>query len=323
MFMDMWSTAIAVLASGMFICDSHYGYHTHLSYFAAAYFMVDIKTCNLSHKLHHVCTLWLLYWVTNHPQLMFLCKMEMSTLILNVIPYVNYKTPLKALFLLMFVKTRVYDYYYFLSELDTLPIFFGFFILYTVNLYWFSLMIKKMWGDRTRGSYYVTLCHQINRFSYLGTLPFMSCLPMTIVHGFISITSFFYHYSSIYNHNMGWFILDSIAIHAVLLLNVISVQSPFLFLSLWVNLFTLIHRIVIVDFNNIQPALFMSYYPVLLDSMIILCSEIPFQVKIDYALQLYLMGISLYMECFNDLSYIGFHIVCWFNAHTMSKLICI
>jgi hypothetical protein len=250
--------------------------------------------------------------------------MEMSTLLLNVIPYVNYKIPLKVLFLTAFVKTRVYDYYYFLSEMGTLsPIFFCFFTLYTINLYWFSMMIKKMWGDRTCGPYYVTLCHKINRFSYLGTLPSLACLPMSIVHGFISITSLGYHHSSIYKHDMKWFILDSIAIHAVLLLNVISVQSSFVFLSLWVNLFTLIYRIVIVDFNNTQPSLSMSYYPVLLDSILILCSDIPFQAKLDYALQLYLMGISLYMKCFNDLSYIGFHIVCWFNANTMSKLICV
>ena len=225
LFMNMWSTAIAILASGMFIGNSDYGYHTHLSYFAMAYFIVDMRTCNVSHKLHHVCTLWLLYWVINHSQLMFLCKMEMSTLLLNLIPYVKYTILLKVLFLAVFVKTRVYDYYYFLSEMDTLtPIFFGFFILYTVNLYWFSLMIKKIWGDRTKGPYYVTLCHQINQFSYLGTLPALTCLPMSMVHGFVSITSFWYHYSSMYNHTMFWFILDSIAIHAVFLLNIISVQ---------------------------------------------------------------------------------------------------
>ncbi len=326
--MDIWSTSIATLSSVMYICNSTYDYHNYLSYFATAYFMADIRTCKLDHKLHHLCTFGLLYLIDTHHQMMFLCKMEISTLVLNLIPYAHYKMPLKVLFLPLFVKTRIYDYYYFLNEISnttTLPLLFCFSILYAVNLYWFAIMVKKIWGNRTKGPYYVNLCHQINTISYLGTVPYFVCSKMSMVHGFISITSFFYHRSIVnknQKHVMIWFILDSIAIHIVFLLNVISVNSSFLFLSLWVNLFSLIHRIIIVDFTNIKPALSMSYYPIVLDTILILYSDIPTQVKIDYALQFYLMALVLYVEFLNDMSYIGFHVLCWFNAHTMSKIIC-
>lgn len=325
--MDIWSTSIAALSSGMYICNSTYGYHKYLSYVAAAYFMADIRTCKLDHKLHHVCTFGLLYLIHTHHHMMFLCKMEMSTLVLNLIPYVKYKTQLKLLFLPLFVKIRVYDYYYFLHEISTtttIPLLFCFSILYAVNLYWFAIMVKNIWGNRTKGPYYVNLCHQINTISYWGTIPFFACSQMSIVHGFTSITSFFYHLSIVNNNYvMIWFILDSIAIHAVFLLNIISVNSSFLFLSLWVNLFSLIHRILIVDFTNIKLAISMSYYPIVLDSILILSSDIPTQVKIDYALQIYLMALVLTIDVLNDITYIGFHVLCWFNARTMSTTICI
>lgn len=328
LFMDMWSTAIAVLASGIYIGDSEYYNCNQLKWFAFSYFMVDLLSCKMVNKLHHICTLGILYQVDNHDLLMFFYKVEISTIFFNLIPYVKYKSLFKAIFFSLFIKIRVYDYYYFLVDYDSnmpLCVRFSFYTLYAINLYWFSLLIKKVWGNRTQGPYYETLCQQINRFSYFGTIPFfIACPRMAVVYGFITITSFFYHNAILYNkHKMFWFVLDSIAIHSVLLLHIISVNQPnFLFLSIWINLFSLIHRIAIVDFNNIRPSLSMSYYPVLVDSIIILCSEIPTRTKFDYLLQLYAMGLILYIEFFNDMSYICFHIACWFNANTLSKLIC-
>jgi hypothetical protein len=99
-----------------------------------------------------VCTLSLIYSTRMEPfpeVSFFLYKMEMTTVLFNMLPYVSkrVKTPLSLAFAVGYTKVRVLDYYFFLESVRRanwelqVPLY----VLYAVNLYWYTLILSKLW----------------------------------------------------------------------------------------------------------------------------------------------------------------------------------
>lgn len=331
-----WSTLIALAAGGVYVFNrTDWVYSPYLNTFAVAYFVDDFFKCPPLYKIHHVCTGCLLFalWVQHNPLLsFFLYKTELTTLLYNLLPYVPKacKPYVMGAFFLSFLKIRVLDYYTFLQD-PAVEAFFVksavlrgcFYALYAINLYWFSLMIKKMWGERTKGPRYAVLCQKVAAYSYLGVLPAATACPkMLFVHTFTAITSFFYHNAVAANApRVNIFILDSVAVHAVTFLNMSSVTSLWVYTSAVVNLAALAARVALVPQYDL--AIQMSYLPILCDGYIIVYSNASTTLKFDYALQLYLIFLCFQVKFLNEMSFICFHIIMWFNTRTMAQLVCV
>jgi hypothetical protein len=332
-----WSTLIALAAGGAYALDRpDYLYNPFIHAAAMAYFSVDLFTCRPIYKLHHVCACWLIYalWSQKNPILsLFLCKMELTTLLYNVLQYApdSWKQNVMGAFFLSFLKIRVLDYYFFLQD-PLVELWFHnhsllrvcFYTLYAINLYWFSLMIKKCCGNAMQGARYAVLCQHVAAYSYLGVLPAArACPKMLAAHTFTALTSFFYHSAVAANApRVGRFVLDSVAVHAITFLNM-SVVETCVYLKSFsglVNLAGLAARVALAPKYNL--AITMSYVPIALDCAIIAASGAPTPLKFDYALQLYCIFLCLHVKFFNEMTFVCVHVILWFNAHTMAQLVC-
>ena len=268
--------------------------------------------------VHRICAGGLLcaLWLENNPRINdFLVKNEIATFIVYLLPC---KTPL-------FFKFRVYDYYFFLKDpaVQDGRVRACLYAMYAVNLYGFSCLLKKEWGNRAKGAYYETLCQKIATYTYLGALPASAACPKLLaVHAFTVATSFLYHNAVAVGDKdrMVWFALDSIAVHAILLMNVSCVSTaPVLKIaSFLVNLSGLLLRVHLVDLDNVNTALAMTYPTVLFDMGLLLASDADPAFKFEFVHHVYLIGLVTFFELFNDLSYICVHVILWFNAYTMA-----
>lgn len=323
----LYSSVVAAGTGSIYLFNlTNHIYNEPFTYLALPYFVVDFFFCKPSNKIHHVCVLSLvttMLWDPHPAVSMYLYKMELSTLLFNALPYVpeQFKRPLMAGFIAAFTKVRVVEGYFFLkkieSELEGNPhIRVPLYALYAVNLYWFSLMLKKMWGrDRAKGPNYARLCQRIAAFSYLGAIPATAaCLPVMCAHAFAGVTSFFYHgFKGAGRPSRAWFVLDSVAVHAVMAMNVWIAAREWLTLSLVINAYCLLVRIVEAE----EHAIPMTSVSVLVDSAFILGADSSNLFKFDYLLHLYLICLVFYVDFFNDLTYLCFHVIMTFNAGLM------
>jgi hypothetical protein len=273
----------------------------------------------LTDYIHKGCAMW----IDHIPNLVgFLFKTELAALVGYLLPCV--KIPIVF-------KFQVCDYYFFLKGpaaqaifADALSLRVCCYAVYAANLYRFSRLLKKEWGNRAKGAYYVTLCQKIATYSYLGALPAsMTCPKMFAVHSFTAATSFFYHNAVAVGDQdrLVWFALDSIAVHAILLMNMscVSVAPFFKIASFLVNITGLVLRVHIVDLDNVNAALAMSYPCVLLDLGMFLTSDADPVLKFEFMHHIYLIGLVTFFELFNDMSYICVHVILWFNAYIMAE----
>lgn len=296
---------------------------------AMPYFFIDFFFCNPANKVHHICVVWLILSMLRdpHPAIsLYMYKMELTTLLYNVLPYVptSTKKAFTLLFFACFTKVRVIEGYYFIKSIEGTMVHceylrIPFYVLYAVNLYWFSLMLRKMWGKNfAKGPQYVKMCQQIAAFTYLGTLPATaSCLPVLAVHACTNVTSYFYHSSKAAGRpSRTWFVLDSAAVHTILVMNVAIANPEWLGVSVANNAAFLALRLSIDD----SKAIAISSVSIVLDSVLILGADVSNLFRIDYLLQCYIICLIFYVDFFNDLTYLCFHVLMWFNAHTMVSL---
>jgi len=151
---NAWSSIIAIGCSILYFGNmTNYLSYTPLTCVAVPYFALDIMKCNMSNKIHHLCTLSLIYSTRMEPfpaVSFFLYKMETTTVLYNMLPYVpkGVKTPLSLAFVAGYTKVRVFDYYFFLESIRSanwetqVPLY----VLYTINLYWYTLILSKLWN---------------------------------------------------------------------------------------------------------------------------------------------------------------------------------
>jgi len=328
----LYSSVIAAGTGAIYLFNlTDYANSVPLTYAAMPYFIVDFFLCNPANKVHHVCVVWLIgsmLWDPHPAIYLFMYKMELTTLMYNVLPYVPPKTKkaFTLLFFACFTKVRVIEGYFFIKSIEgtlvecayylRLP----FYTLYAVNLYWFSLMLRKLWGkNRAKGPQYAKLCQQIAAFTYLGTLPATAaCLPVLAVHACTNVTSYFYHSAKGAGRpSRLWFVLDSAAVHAILVMNVALANPEWLGASVANNAAFLALRLTIDD----SKAIAISSVSIVQDSVLILAADVSNLFKIDYLLQCYIICLIFYVDFFNDLTYLCFHVLMWFNAHTMVSLV--
>ena len=152
MLQDLFS----IITAGIISVESFLSYHPlrPVSYLCTlSYFVYDsvVNTLNPEYILHHglsyflMCNFYFYPYNDNIESIIF--RIEFSTLAFNLIPYVNeyFKKPVLLLFVILFCKFRIYDWYYMFKTYDFLPIqIIPLIGLYSLNLYWFSIIIKKI-----------------------------------------------------------------------------------------------------------------------------------------------------------------------------------
>lgn len=325
----LYSSVVAAGTGAVYLFNlTDYIYSVPLTCCALPYFVLDFVHCKPSNKIHHVCVAWLVLGMLRepHPAIsMYMYKIELSTLLYNAIPYVPraVKGPLTLVFIAAFTKTRVWEGYFFLksveSELQGSLLRVPLCALYAVNLYWFSLMLRNMCKHRAKGPRYVNMCQQIAAFSYLGAIPATAtCPPVLAVHACTAVTSFGYHYcNAVGRPSLFWFVADSAAVHAVMVMNVYIAARACLSWSLATNAYFFLLRVS----NDPSEAITFSSISLLIDSLFILGGEASNLFKLDYALHLYLICLIFYVDFFNDLTYVCFHVLMWFNAHAFVSLL--
>jgi hypothetical protein len=222
-----------------------------------------------------------------------------------------------------FIKFRIYDFYYeiiynniyfdIIFKKHTEPSYFiyilliSFYILYTLNLYWFLIMNKILYKTITKIININTdiLCHNICRFLYLFNIPLCSYIYTYNINQkyvfdiigiiILSITSYIYHndiYKMLYNkkiekyktpnkENIYYFLNDFLSINMRCYLAIVSIyytKKHFFFIlsvSGILHLFFIYLSIIniiqlIIDYDKIKKETFFFIHTTLL-SIPILC----------------------------------------------------
>jgi hypothetical protein len=153
----------------------------------------------------------------------------------------------------------------------------------------------------------------------LGAIPATAaCLPVMALHAVTAATSFGYHYSNAVGRpSLFWFVADSAAVHAVMFMNVCIAARASARFSAAVNAYFFLLRVS----NDPSEAITFSSISLLIDSLFILGGDASNLFKLDYALHLYLICLIFYVDFFNDLTYVCFHVLMWFNAHAFVSLL--
>ena len=233
----MLQNILSIITATNMIVETCYTYHVYrpLSYIGIiSYFVYDAicNDVNYEYIIHHTTTISgiIICYIWPYPDEVFTTvgRVEISTIIMNVIPFTNskFKTPLQLLFYITFVKYRIYDWYYMFQEYKLLYVhYIPLIILYTLNLYWFTLLTKKLGKIFLKPYNLKPLQHQICSY----TMAINSCITVYTVYPnyvygqitccFLALTSYLYHQNIIKNHNSitpktpKWILYDITAIH--------------------------------------------------------------------------------------------------------------
>ena len=200
--------------------------------FGMSYFGYDI----LYHKIppdfifHHIITGGFLIVSLTCPYSIatriIICGAEWSTLVLNIIPYLpnSLQNRARLLFVLLFFKFRLLDWYFMFQEhtflyVQIIPAL----ALYSLNLYWFVIICKKMAKPLKSLSLHV-LNHHIVSYTMMinSVLIYMMYPTMTFIKYMsilLGISSYLYHkeiacyYDGIPSIQSRWIIWDIIVFH--------------------------------------------------------------------------------------------------------------
>lgn len=197
-----------------------------------SFFAYDL-ICNkltIDFKIHHIITssfgvISLLYPYS--PELrLIMSRAEWSTLALNAIPYVPYscQNGVRLLFFILFFKFRIIDWYYMFQEHTFLRLqLFPVLALYSLNLYWFILICKKLAKPLKNISLHVVNQHIVSYTMMINSLFINTIYPtvtfckiMTLLLG---ISSYLYHKEIAYENdgiptmNSKWILLDISVFH--------------------------------------------------------------------------------------------------------------
>jgi hypothetical protein len=156
------------------------------------------------------------------------CNTEWSTICLTLMPYISNsigKQICQSVFVLLFFKFRIYDLYYLFQTISmdyihTFPIL----CLYTLNLYWWVLICKKMCKPLKHKVYVILNQHIVSypmliNYCILAYRMFPNYWYLQLTSFVSGITSYLYHkeiayvYNGIPSINSMWIMLDITAFH--------------------------------------------------------------------------------------------------------------
>jgi hypothetical protein len=324
MLQDLLSTgaAISILYISYQPAIPHYIYILPLSFFA--YDLICNKL-TIDFKLHHLITssftvVDFLYPYT--PELRItLTRLEWSTLALNIIPYVpkKFQFGLQLLFFILFFKFRIFDWYIVFQEctfsyIQIIPLL----ALYSLNLYWFVLICKKIAKPLKTMDLnivnqhivsYTMMINSVLMNIWYPTLTFINCMSVLL-----GISSYLYH-KEIANYYYGiptiqskWILLDVTFFHICQSGYIYLLQSEWCVVLLYTHFMNLwyIYKFLPEDISSASMPSFA------LDAIYLLYSNPSIEL---FTISLLILYIHI-LNPFYDISYVSTHLViCWY-IHT-------
>ena len=324
MLQDLLSTGAAIFI----LCISYqpelppYVYLLPLSFFA--YDLMSNKL-TIDFKLHHIITSSFAIVDTIYPYTpelrITLTRLEWSTLLLNAIPYVpkTCQTGLQLMFFISFFKFRIFDWYIVFQEstfsmIQIIPLL----ALYSLNLYWFVLVCKKM-AKPLKTMHLNVLNHHIVSYTMMVNSVLMNIwYPTLTFTNFISVllgmSSYLYH-KELANHYYGiptiqskWILVDVTVFHVYQAGYLYLLQTGWSVVALYTHFMNLMYIYKFLP-EDISTASMPSFG---LDVIYLLYSQPTIEL---FTISLLILYIHL-LNPFYELSHVSSHLVlCWY-VHT-------
>ena len=313
---------LSTFSAGILLLESNYSYHNYriFSYLSTvSFFAYDVLCNNLSKDFlfhHGAASIGIIssyIWVPSDKVFTCLCKIEISTIVLNLIPYVNtkFKQPLQILFFVTFFKYRVYDIYYILHENILYVHFIPILLLYSLNLYWFVIMCKKISSPLKKMNLNI-LNHSICSYTFFinSIYTIYNYQLPTIVNGMsflLGCSSYLYHneiakyYNGIPTMKSKWILLD------VTILHIYKVCCVYLYKNFYKNISCIIHFINLLYIYYYKP------YNITDASMPSFFIDFLYFLYSIQSIELYTIGLLIiyihFINPFYDISYVSTHMV--------------
>jgi hypothetical protein len=324
MLQDILSTgaAITILYLSYQPEINHCVYLLPLSYFAYDYIYNKLT---IDYKIHHIITssftiVDFIYPYT--PELRItLTRLEWSTLVWNVMPYLpkSCQTGCQMLFFVLFFKFRIFDWYFVFQEctfknVQIIPLL----ALYSLNLYWFVLVCKKIAKPLKSMNLAVLNQHVVSYTMMINSVLLNIWYPTLMFTNFISvvlgISSYLYHkeianqYYGIPTIHSKWILLDVTVFNLFQSVYLYQIQTGWSVVSLYIHFMNLMYIYKFLP-KDISTACMPSFA---LDTIYLLYSNPTIEL---FTIALLILYIHI-LNPFYDMSYVSSHLVlCWY-IHT-------
>ncbi len=323
--------------AGIMIVESFFPNHPYrpLSYLSlVSYYAYDAYYMNISREflIHHgAATVGILIsYMQPFPDKVFttLSRIEIPTIVFNAIPFVNdkYKQYIEFLFFISFFKYRIYDGYYMFQENIFTPIqFFPLILFYSVYLYWFVIMCKKIGRVFCKPYNLTILQHQIcsytmainSAITIYRSYPYYSNSQIT--SAILALTSYVYHQDIIKNHNgitpikPKWIKLDITAIHLFHVVSLFNIYEYWYILA-GIHLLNILYIYIRVPKCYIMASI-PSFF---LDYIIVIYHTRSIELYTNILLQLYFQLIQPYY----DLTFAFVHVlIIWYTYTRLTHIL--
>ena len=320
---------LSTLTAGLILVESTkevQNFNPLLYGFTLSFFSYDSICNNISTDMliHHVCTtIFLLvniWWPYTYETRLIMSAIEWSTFVYNAIAYVpdTCKNILNILFVSLFFKFRIYNWYYMFQQHTFLPIqFFPVLAIYSINVYWFILICKKI-SKKLKNMNLNVLNHQITSYTMMGS----SCLIiytlypkftfMQVTSVILGISSYLYHNEMVVYFNgisnvkkSKWILLDVTVLHIYQTGYMFIIGDGWSIFSLYIHIINIffIYKYVPEDITAASLPTF------LLDVLHILYTTRSIEL---FTISLLIIFIHV-INPFYDLSYVSTHLtLCWY-----------
>ena len=278
-------------------------------------------------KIHHAITssfsvigLW--YPYTSELRII-MAAIEWTTLVLNIIPYVPemYQSRLQLLFFLLFFKFRIFDWYCMFHEHAFLTVqIIPALAMYSLNLYWFLLICKKISKPLKTMQLNVVNHHIVSYTMMVNSILLNVWYPtLTFTNGMsvlLGISSYLYHKEIAYNYygiptiQSTWVFLDTTVIHVFQTGYLYMIKTGWSVVSMYTHFMNLMYIYKFLP-EDVRTASMPSFA---LDVLYLLYMNPTIEL---FTISLLILYIHI-LNPFYDISYVSSHlVVCWY-VHTRS-----
>ena len=286
-----------------------------------SYFGYDMLCNKLTsdYVVHHIITFGVLIVGLIYPYpveaLIIICGIEWSTLVLNTLPYLpkSLYNGVRLLFFISFCKCRLLDWYcmfqtYTFLYVQLIPIL----AMYSLNLYWFVLMCKKMAKPLKTISLHIVNQHIVSYTLMINSVIIIIWYPtltfIKIMSALLGVSSYMYHkeiayyYNGIPTINSKWIVLDVTVFHIFQAGYMYLVDYSFSFYIHFMNLWY-IYQFLPQDISSA------SLYSFITDIVTLLYDKPSIEL---FTISLLFIYIHI-LNPFYDVSYVSTHlIICWY-----------
>jgi hypothetical protein len=323
---------LSTITCGLALTDAYYPRYarTLSNAFGFSYFAYDSLYHNLKPDFlfHHVISSILLivnicFPFSDENNSIFL-KIEWSTLVLNMLNYTpdKFKPIVQACFFISFFKFRIYNWYMLFQNHTLLPVqLIPLLGLYTLNLYWFTLLCKKASASLKKINLNV-LNHHICSYTMLansGLIVYTVYPDLTFIQVMsvlLGISSYLYHqeialyFNGIPSIKSKWIMFDAIIFHTYHAGYIYLIGDFYGKISWYFHLFN-VSYIYIFNHEDVTSLSMVSFG---IDIIYLLCTTPTIHL---FTVAILIICIHL-MNPFYDMSFVSTHLlICWY-AYTRS-----